>query len=172
MKNTATKTAKHSTNGVTASERESVPLDSHNRGPVIDPERCRFKLSYGRSTIHRWGVFAEEVIPARRRVIEYTGEKIDADEVLRRNLSEHLYTFWLNDKWALDGAVGGSGAEFINHSCDPNITAYVIRGRIFYNSNRRIEPGEELTVDYNLEDLGEQIACICGAENCRGSITR
>jgi hypothetical protein len=76
MKNTATETAKYPTNVITEVESEATPLDLNIGEPVINPERCRFKLRYGRSTIHRWGIFAEEVIPARRRVIEYTGEKI------------------------------------------------------------------------------------------------
>jgi len=172
MKNTATETAKYPTNVRAEFESEATPLDLNIGEPVIDPERCRFKLSYARSAIHRWGIFAEEVIPARRRVIEYTGEKIDAEEVERRSFRDCLYTFWLNDNWALDGAVGGSGAEFINHSCDPNLTSHVVRGHIFYTSNRRIEPGEELTVDYNLDETDEKIACTCGSKNCRGSITR
>ena len=36
----------------------------------------RFAMSVRPSPIHRWGVFAEERIPPRCKVIEYTGERI------------------------------------------------------------------------------------------------
>ena len=111
--------------------REVVLPGSNGVKPVIDPTRCSFRLKYGASTIHRWGVFAAEDIPARRRVIEYTGQKIDEKEVCGRSFRQYLYVFWLNEKWALDGAFGGSGAEFINHSCEPNLYTTIARGRIY-----------------------------------------
>lgn len=140
--------------------------------PVLDPSKCRFKLRSDESEIHRWGVFAEEDIPARRRVIEYTGEKINAAEVERRSARQHLYLFWTSETRAIDGAFGGSGAEFINHSCDPNLYSIVSRGHIYYVSLRRIEAGEELTVDYNLEDIDEELPCTCGTDGCKKVINR
>jgi SET domain-containing protein len=129
-------------------------------------------LQHGPSTIHRWGLFAGEPIPARRRVIEYTGQKIDQHEVWRRSFRRHLYVFWLNERWAIDGAVGGSGAEFINHSCDPNLTACVTRGRIYLTSRRRIAAGEELTLDYHLDEEDGAVRCSCGSPKCTGTIPR
>lgn len=120
--------------------------------------------------IHRWGIFAAEPIPVRRRVIEYTGQKIDVKEVWRRRFREHLYIFWLNEKWAIDGAFGGSGAEYINHSCEPNLVSRVAGGRIFLTSKRTIAVGEELTLDYNLDDEEQPMACACGASSCKGLI--
>ena len=140
--------------------------------PVLDESKCNFKLRSGESDIHRWGVFAKEEIPARRRVIEYTGEKIDEKEVDRRSARQHLYLFWISETRAVDGAFGGSGAEFINHSCDPNLYSSVSKGRIYYVSLRKIEAGEELTVDYNLEDIDEQLPCTCGLDGCKKLINR
>ena len=42
--------------------------------PMIDPRFTCFKLAIRESRIHRLGVYALEPIPARRKVIEYTGE--------------------------------------------------------------------------------------------------
>src|SRR6188472_3053004 len=127
-------------------------LQAHGPGaiPRIDPARCFFKLRYGRSKIHRWGIFAEEPIPARRRVIEYTGERVSAEELERRLARKHLYLFWITDHYGVDGAFDGSGAEFINHCCQPNLYSYVGRGHIFLTTLRTIEAGEELTYQYNL----------------------
>jgi SET domain-containing protein len=141
-----------------------------NAVPVIDKKRCRFALEVRPSAIHRWGIFAIEPVPQRRRVIEYTGQKIDTREAWRRSVRQHLYVFWLNDRWALDGAFGGSGAEFINHSCDPNLTAFIKNDRIFLSSNRPIKAGEELTLDYNTGEEYNVAACTCGSVKCRGFI--
>src|ERR1043165_1122285 len=93
---------------------------SGRRVPRIDRRKCWFRIEVRPSKIHRWGVFALEPIPARRRVIEYTGEKIDNDEHERRSWKGRLYFFSLNDNWVIDPTTGGSGAEYINHSCDGN----------------------------------------------------
>lgn len=116
-------------------------------------------------------MFAGEEIPANRKVIEYTGELISRRETKRRAASaEHIYLFTVNPYWCKDGSVGGSGAEYINHSCDPNIRAVVIKGHILYMSRRKIRRGEELTVDYNFDRNVEKVPCICGARTCRGTI--
>ena len=80
------------------------------------------------------------------------------------------YVFTLDSYWSLDGAVGGSGAEIINHSCDPNIYTMVFKGHILYMSKRLIRPGEELTVDYRFSDKVEHVTCKCGSKACRGTI--
>jgi len=138
--------------------------------PRIDPLYAAFALEVRPSRIHRWGVFAQERIPARRKVIEYTGERISRRETKRRSERQHVYLFELDPYWCLDGATGGSGAELINHCCDPNLSSTILRGHILYMSRRVIEPGEELTVDYHLTSDIEKIRCLCGTGNCRGTV--
>jgi SET domain-containing protein len=139
-----------------------------NDTPKIDPSKTRYRLRVGWSQIHRWGVYANQFIPAGRKVIEYTGEKINRRETKRRE--DTFYLFELDKYWTIDGSVGGSGAEFINHSCDPNLTTRILRGHILYFSNRRIAKGEELTVDYSYDwDVG-LVRCVCGSKRCRGTI--
>jgi uncharacterized protein len=136
--------------------------------PRIDPKYCCFRLRLGQSKIHRWGVYADEDIPANRKVIEYKGEKIDKAAADRREHSPYL--FILDEDWMLDGGVGGSGAEFVNHSCAPNLVTRIMKKHILYMSRRRIRRGEELTVDYNYDETDETMRCACGARNCRGTI--
>ncbi len=109
-------------------------------------------------------------IPKGRKVIEYTGEKINRRETKRRGTGSVTYLFTLDNYWTLDGAFGGSGAEIINHSCEPNLYTVIMRGHILYLSKRSIRPGEELTVDYRFSDDIEDIKCRCGAKKCRGVI--
>ena len=80
------------------------------------------------------------------------------------------YLFTLDDYWTLDGAFGGSGAEIINHSCDPNLRSMNFKGHILYISKRAIRKGEELTVDYRFDKDIERVPCRCGAKKCRGVI--
>ena len=76
----------------------------------------------------------------------------------------------LDSYWTIDGAIGGSGAEYINHSCAPNLKARLLRGHILYFSKRRIRKGEELTVDYKYAHDITRMPCSCGAPTCRGTM--
>jgi SET domain-containing protein len=140
------------------------------KSPVIDPRYACFRLEIRASKIHRRGVYALERIPPRRKVIEYTGERISRRETSVRGQGDITYLFTLDNYWTLDGAFGGSGAEIINHSCDANLRTTIIRGHILYFSKRLIKPGEELTVDYRFSSKVERVPCRCGAKNCRGAI--
>lgn len=117
--------------------------------PSIVQKHACFRLAVRPSAIHRWGVFAEELIPKRRKIMEYTGERCSRRETKRRVFErEFNYMFTLNSYWCIDGSTGGSGAEYVNHCCEPNIEARIVKEHILYLSLRDIEPGEELTIDY------------------------
>jgi SET domain-containing protein len=61
------------------------------------------------------------------------------------------------------------GMLYTNHSCDPNIA---IQGQIVFVAMKDIAPDEELTHDWaTTDDLNYEMACNCGAANCRGVIT-
>jgi SET domain-containing protein len=124
----------------------------------------------GRSRIQGWGLYAGEDIPANRKVIEYTGEKLNPRRRQRREQEGSKDLFILDHYWTLDGAVGGSGAELVNHSCDPNLVCRIMKGHILYFSRRAIRQGEELTIDYNYDDTDKLMKCACGAKSCRGTI--
>ena len=139
--------------------------------PSIDPKHASFKLRIKPSKIHRWGVYAAEPIPKNRRVIEYIGEKISRRETKKRsNEREFNYLFTLDNYWTIDGSVNGSGAQYINHSCEPNLISRIVKGHILYFTLRDIKKGEELTVDYHFSADVEKVPCGCGAAMCRGTI--
>ena len=149
-----------------------MPQSKTSPTPSINPEFATFRLVVKPSKIHRWGVYAGEDIPARRKVVEYTGERISRKETKRRSDEQNrmIYLFTLDNYWTLDGAVGGSGAEYINHSCEPNLVTEIRKGHILYMSKRVIRKGEELTVDYHFAKDIEEVTCGCGAKACRGTI--
>jgi SET domain-containing protein len=147
--------------------------------PSIDPRYAKYPLRVRDSRIHRFGVFAVKTIPRGRKVIEYTGERLNLRQARARQRKNWRpggtkidALFRLNRYWTLDGAVGGSGAERINHSCDPNLKTRRIRGHILLFSRRRIRPGEELTVDYRFPARAERAACCCGSPKCRGTMNQ
>lgn len=146
---------------------------------IVSPKFTAYHLLIHRSDIHGLGVYAGEDIPARSKVLEYAGERLNTRKALARlrkicgpRGSKHLSIFRLNQYWRIDGAVGGSGAELINHCCDPNLKTRIIGPRIFFFARLRIRKGEELTLDYKLNPKTYRIACHCGAPNCRGTINR
>jgi SET domain-containing protein len=112
----------------------------------------------------------DEAVPAWHKVIEYTGERITREESERRWDPKRSYLFELTARTHLDGAIGGSGAEYINHSCAPNLKTRILRRHILYYSVRPIAPGEELTVDYRYDHDTDRMPCSCGAPTCRGTM--
>jgi len=145
--------------------------------PSVNPHFSRYRLQIRRSAIHRFGVFAAERIPRGRKVIEYTGQRISRRALLKRARKmsraacrKLIYLACVNRHWTLDGGIGGSGAQFINHSCEPNLFRRRSHGHILLFSRRAIRKGEELTWDYRYPKKLEPVSCRCGAPNCRGTI--
>ena len=143
----------------------------------IDSRYARFRLRVGQSRLDRHGVFACEPIPAGRLVIEYTGRHLSRRTYMREfaplfryRAPKRIYVMALTPDHFVDGAVNGSGAECINHSCDPNLSIRRIRGHLYMFSRRRIAPGEELTIDYQLLREAPKVRCLCGSPLCRGTL--
>lgn len=129
------------------------------------------------------GAFALEPIPAWMRLIEYTGERVShavADARYEEEESAgntHTVLFSIDDKTVIDAGVDGNDARFFNHSCGPNCQSRIVRKRVYLETIRDIEPGEELTYDYEIPNEGEteetarrKWPCHCGAPNCRGTL--
>jgi SET domain-containing protein len=134
------------------------------------------------SPIQGLGAFATERITRGTRLIEYAGERLTPAEADARYpddeaVRHHTYLFAIDDDVVIDAAVNGNEARFINHSCDPNCDAVIDDGRIWIETIRDVEPGEELAYDYAyiLEERHTTAAkrrfpCHCGAVRCRGTI--
>jgi len=117
------------------------------------------------SGIHGLGAFALQDIPKGTKIIEYAGERINNAEADRRYEDEkmkehHTFLFILSSRTCVDAAFDGNEARFIKHSCEPNCETIDDDCRIWIEAIRDIEPGEELTYDYNTD--GEaNIPCRC-----------
>jgi hypothetical protein len=67
----------------------------------------------------------------------------------------------------------GSLDDLVNHSCAPNAGLRFADGRVELVAIRPIAAGEEIAWDYSTSlaaDDGWQMACRCGAPECRGTI--
>src|SRR6202167_2843890 len=140
------------------------------KAPKINEKFACFKLVIRRSKIHRYGVFAGQRIPSNRKVIEYTGKRLNRKEAKVRGDGDYTYLFAVDPYWTLDGAVGGSGAEIMHHSCYPNLVNRLLEGHLLYISPHTIQRGEELSVTYNFDKDVRTFPCSCGSPSCGGAI--
>ncbi|VDL53894.1 unnamed protein product [Hymenolepis diminuta] len=125
-----------------------------------------------------WGARTLQFIPKDEFVNEYVGELIDEAESRRRtdfakeNNVKCTYIMALDHRY-VDAGPKGNMSRFYNHSCDPNLSAHIwnVKGdfRIGLFAVRDIQPGEELTFNYNSYSNGVSMGkCHCGAPNCQG----
>jgi uncharacterized protein len=134
------------------------------------------------SPLHGLGVFAARRIRKGTRIIEYLGERISHAEADRRYEHKdandaHTFLFIVDARTVIDAGVGGNEARFVNHACEPSCESVIEDRRVFIEAVRAIEPGEELTYDYQIQrevddppDVDAVFACRCGSARCRGSM--
>ena len=129
-------------------------------------------LSIEKSAIEGKGCFAVSHFTGRRKIAEYTGERISNAEAKRRASRRRLRICAINNRWSLDGSRGGNGTHYINHSCEPNAFMKILYDHILFIALRNIEPGEEITIDYESTLHSNKKRCTCGAPSCRGTINK
>lgn len=149
----------------------------------------RYPIRIERSPVHGNGVFATRDLPAGTELIEYTGRLItveQADELYDEIYTGHTFLFTLNDDWIIDANVGGNDARWFNHSCAPNCIPYLYedpldnsKDRVFIETLRAVQEGEELTYDYGISfdvpytaRLKKIWSCRCGSPNCTGTLLK
>jgi uncharacterized protein len=139
-------------------------------------------LEVRNSPLHGLGAFARERIRRGTRIIEYLGERVSHAEADRRYDGKdphdnHTFLFIVDARTVIDAGVDGNEARFVNHGCEPNCESVIEKRRVFIDALRDIEPGEELTYDYQIQrepddppDIDQVFACRCGAPGCRGTM--
>src|SRR5690606_2472310 len=134
------------------------------------------------SPVHGKGCFARKFIPKGTRIAEYVGERLTHKEADKRYEDadpddNHTFLFIADRKTVIDATRGGNDSRFINHSCDGNCTSETEKGRVFIETIKDIQKGEELGYDYQIPrdkedppDVDKTYACRCGSPKCRGSM--
>lgn len=174
----------------TTTEPEN-PLPTSNaakRSGMSQAERLRLSqktertaITFGKSGIHGWGLFARAPLAAGTIVIEYRGEAMRAatSEWKERAYNERgtdCYLFTVIEDRVVDSTKAGTIARFTNHSCSPSMYSRILEvdkmPRLVFMTRGAVQAGQELTYDYRFkEEAGDnKMHCRCGAPNCRGSL--
>ncbi|CAP32516.2 Protein CBG13777 [Caenorhabditis briggsae] len=129
------------------------------------------------------GLYATKCMEAGSFVIPFTGEYVSEAEKVKRF---ELYEAKMVDTYVLDSGchfidatVSGNQAQYINHSCDPNLIAEKWKlhampknvNFIAFIAIKNINEGDELTFNYRFSrDDSCNIECKCGSWNCSGLV--
>lgn len=121
---------------------------------------CPEGLRVGRSSAGL-GLFATRSFKKGERIIEYFGRVISKEEEYS---SKSKYLFEISSRRTIDGTQRDNFARYINHSHAPNCEPAIVKGRVWIDAVKRLEPGDELTYDYGEEYVNEHIkpyGCRC-----------
>ncbi len=115
------------------------------------------------SSVHGFGLFALNHIPAETLLVTLDGQILDFDsyEVLRVNLGYglgrlrmHFFMEWnALDRNRLLVRPLRTSYSYINHSTTPNIEATILHQSVQLKTLQTIAPGQELFLDYRKEPL-------------------
>ncbi|KAM0753347.1 hypothetical protein T439DRAFT_379041 [Meredithblackwellia eburnea MCA 4105] len=160
-------------------------MELHKKVTATDTDVLKFnqlrtrkkQLTFARSGIEGYGLFAAEPIPAGEMVIEYVGELIRQQVADRREKAYERqgigssYLFRVDEDLVVDATKKGNLGRLINHCCAPNCTAKIItingEKKIVIYAKTNINPGEEVTYDYHFPHEEVKIPCLCGHPLCR-----
>jgi len=129
------------------------------------------RLAVRESGIYGLGCFTLVLLPARKKIALFAGELVHGRRQIKARLNgqEAIKIIWLNERLAIDGAVGGDETAYINHSCAPNAFMRIVPGnKVAFFALRDIQPGEEITIDYRDAEYPE--VCQCGVDKCRSNL--
>lgn len=126
------------------------------------------------SSLQGKGMFAKELIKAGETVVIWGGNFVNEIEARKAKQQGKAVQQIDDDLWdVFDYETRNDDPSYNhNHSCDPNTW---MKDEVTIVARRKINPEEELTVDYamfvlddNYKMLGE---CRCGTSLCRRTIT-
>jgi hypothetical protein len=116
-----------------------------------------------------FGVYAIAAVAAGEVVSVWGGYIVDAEQLdtLPHDVQQH--SVQIEEGLYLATIGGAESADFINHSCDPNLG---LRGQITLVALRDIAVGEEVCFDYAMTDCTpyDEFECHCGSALCRGTV--
>lgn len=126
----------------------------HNKRPYFEKE-----LEVSESSLHGRGILTKINIPADHAICIIEGEVIDEAECIRREDEEgNVYIFCNGDNYI--DTFNTEVIKNLNHYCTPN--CYVDdrdESSLILVAERDIKAGEELTIDYDYEEIYEHCNC-------------
>jgi hypothetical protein len=115
-------------------------------------------------------VYARDVIESGELIAVWTGRIVSTDELDELPEEIRRHTVQVEEGLYLASHGSDEGPDFINHSCEPNAG---LDGQIAIVAMHRIQPGDEVTIDYAMCDGSpyDEFGCECGSILCRGRVT-
>ena len=162
-------------------------------------KRRYIKCEPFRAGLKGWGLRVLQKVEAGNFIMEYVGEVLEPSEFKARvkkyskEKREHHYFMALKSDEIIDATVKGNITRFVNHSCEPTcetqkvriafkmsrwvnhlfVKQWTVNGylRIGFFAIRNMEPGDEVTFNYQFERYGKEAQkCYCMTPSCRGTI--
>ena len=119
------------------------------------------KYYIGKSKINGKGIILSKDVAQDEIIFRFVGQKISNKMSWRRgpNCLQIGYSEWLSPD-------PNSAGRYLNHSCNPNAG---IRGRRTIVAMKPIKAGEEVVIDYALNEIHPlwHMKCNCQSKNCR-----
>jgi SET domain-containing protein len=136
------------------------------------------KLGLKNTSPHGRGVFVSSWIEKGILLLEYKGKRRRWSEFANGVDTDYVCLMHSDDEFVIDPRINGNIARFINHSCEPNCATIFFGKRVYIKTLRKIEAGEEITYDYQLEVATKKLTrkdllrfpCSCGTSKCRGTL--
>jgi SET domain-containing protein len=133
--------------------------------------RLLYNLKVDKSKIDGKGAYAQEAIPARKKIGDLGGVIISQREARRiANQTKRVAIVEFGNGKALNASVNSNALRYINHSCRPNTYMRVLHNRVEFYALRNIGLKEELTCNYGETHHDGKLPCRCGAPGCQGFI--
>jgi uncharacterized protein len=128
-----------------------------------------YRIRVAPSKIDGKGAFAQERIPARKKIGDLGGVVISIKEANAIALkTKRVAMVELSDTLALNASVNSNELRYINHSCQPNAYIRVLGKRVEFYALKNIKPGEEITSNYGETHHEGTLKCRCGKPGCVG----
>lgn len=117
-----------------------------------------------------FGIVSVKFIPKGEIISVWGGHIVTAEALSHLSDSAQCHTVQVEDGLYLTSLPGPESADYINHSCDPNLG---MSDSITMVAMRDINPGEEVCFDYAMTDSTpiDEFDCACGSHLCRGRVT-
>jgi len=153
--NTIVRTFKYLTSN-TGSNLPSSVIDWDSYNPIFNKNELFHKEVYFKWSSHKGiSVFAKEIIHVDEGLIEYIGENSVRSSLSQTVLSRAMTIEEnLGNQYIIDCDLYGNAAQFINHSENPNVTAYVVNTstgmRIGIWASKPINIGDEILLNYGI----------------------
>ncbi|WPH04035.1 Hypothetical protein R9X50_00691900 [Acrodontium crateriforme] len=128
-----------------------------------------------------YGLRTNSVLQPDQFIFEYVGDVI-GEQSFRKRMRQydddgikHFYFMSLTKGEFVDATKRGNLGRFCNHSCNPNcyVDKWVVGDKLRMGifAERKIQAGEELVFNYNVDRYGaDPQPCYCGEPNCTGYI--